>query len=145
MTLRKISIYCIVMGWTLPSTGMWRGEIFAISDCLVISCIYNIGRANISMHWKRHVKDFANISGMPSSIYIYVTFVVYTIRALMVMSVRHSVLLWGVSLCALSWRRMNIKRETLAATSGPRVFRERSWWWILDMIGAKSIVWGKRI
>ena len=29
--------------------------------------------------------------------------------------------------CALSWRRMNIKRETLAATSGPRVFQERSW------------------
>ena len=24
------------MGWTLPSTGMWRGEVFAISDCLVI-------------------------------------------------------------------------------------------------------------
>ena len=24
------------MGWTLPSTGMWRGEIFAICDCLVI-------------------------------------------------------------------------------------------------------------
>ena len=23
------------MGWTLPSTGMWRGEVFAISDCLV--------------------------------------------------------------------------------------------------------------
>ena len=23
------------MRWTLPSTGMWRGEVFAISDCLV--------------------------------------------------------------------------------------------------------------
>ena len=23
------------MGWTLPSTGMWRGEVFAISDSLV--------------------------------------------------------------------------------------------------------------
>ena len=23
------------MGWTLPSTGMWRGEVFAIFDCLV--------------------------------------------------------------------------------------------------------------
>ena len=45
----------------------------------------------------------------------------------------------------LSWQRMHIKRETLAATSGPRVFLERSWWWILDMKGAKSIVWGKRM
>ena len=25
------------MGWTLPSTGMWRGEVFAISDCLVLN------------------------------------------------------------------------------------------------------------
>ena len=23
------------MGGTLPSTGMWQGEVFAISDCLV--------------------------------------------------------------------------------------------------------------
>ena len=23
-------------GGTLPSTGMWQGEVFAISDCLVI-------------------------------------------------------------------------------------------------------------
>ena len=23
------------MGWTLPSTGMWWGEVFVISDCLV--------------------------------------------------------------------------------------------------------------
>ena len=27
------------MGETLPSTGMWQGEVFAISDCLVITCI----------------------------------------------------------------------------------------------------------
>ena len=26
------------MGWTLPSTGMGRGEVFAISDCLVVVC-----------------------------------------------------------------------------------------------------------
>ena len=69
-----------------------------------------------------------------------VTFGVYTVRALMVMSVRHSGLLWGVSLCTLSWQRMNVRRETLAATSGPRVFLERSWLGILDMYGAKSIV-----
>ena len=24
------------MGGTLPSTGMWQGEVFAISDCLVL-------------------------------------------------------------------------------------------------------------
>ena len=24
------------MGGTLPSTGMWQGEVFAISDCLVV-------------------------------------------------------------------------------------------------------------
>ena len=33
---KKISKFSIVMGWTLPSTGMWRGEVFAISDCLVV-------------------------------------------------------------------------------------------------------------
>ena len=33
MTSRNF--YFILMGWTLPSTGMWRGEVFAISDCLV--------------------------------------------------------------------------------------------------------------
>ena len=26
------------MGGTLPSTGMWQGEVFAISDCLVCIC-----------------------------------------------------------------------------------------------------------
>ena len=26
----------ILMGWTLPTTGMWRGEVFAITDCLVV-------------------------------------------------------------------------------------------------------------
>ena len=26
------------MGGTLPSTGMWQGEVFAISDCLVVPC-----------------------------------------------------------------------------------------------------------
>ena len=36
MTSRKTSKFCILMGWTLPSTGMWRGEVFAISDCLVL-------------------------------------------------------------------------------------------------------------
>ena len=30
----------ILMGLTLPSTGMWRGEVFAISDCLVVFVIY---------------------------------------------------------------------------------------------------------
>ena len=25
------------MGGTLPSTGMWQGEVFAISDCLVVN------------------------------------------------------------------------------------------------------------
>ena len=24
------------VGGTLPSTGMWQGEVFAISDCLVV-------------------------------------------------------------------------------------------------------------
>ena len=32
----------ILMEWTLPSTGMWRGEVFAISDCLVV-IICNVG------------------------------------------------------------------------------------------------------
>ena len=38
MTSRKISKRSILMGWTLPSTDMWRGEVFAISDCLVWTC-----------------------------------------------------------------------------------------------------------
>ena len=29
----------ILMRWTLPSTGMWQGEVFAISHCLVSICI----------------------------------------------------------------------------------------------------------
>ena len=32
----EISKCFILMGWTLPSTGMWRGEVFAIYDCLVV-------------------------------------------------------------------------------------------------------------
>ena len=28
------------MGGTLPSTGMWQGEVFAISDCLVVYDVY---------------------------------------------------------------------------------------------------------
>ena len=35
MTSRKISKFSILIGGTLPSTGMWQGEVFAISDCLV--------------------------------------------------------------------------------------------------------------
>ena len=35
---------------------------------------------------------------------------------------------------------MNIKREALEATSGPRVLLGHSWWLILDMYGAKDIV-----
>ena len=35
MTSQKILQFSILLGWTLPSTGMWRGEVFAISDCLV--------------------------------------------------------------------------------------------------------------
>ena len=27
------------MGGTLPSTGMWQGEVFAISDCLVTMAV----------------------------------------------------------------------------------------------------------
>ena len=27
------------MGGTLPSTGMWQGEAFAISDCLVVNYV----------------------------------------------------------------------------------------------------------
>ena len=38
MTSRKISKFAILMGWTLPSMDMWRGEVFAISDCLIYSC-----------------------------------------------------------------------------------------------------------
>ena len=30
------------MGWTLPSTDMWQGEVFAISDCLVNVWTYNM-------------------------------------------------------------------------------------------------------
>ena len=32
---KKIFFYFILMGWTLRSTGIWRGAVFAISDCLV--------------------------------------------------------------------------------------------------------------
>ena len=35
-TSREMTSILIV--WTLPSTGMGRGEVFAISDCLVIIC-----------------------------------------------------------------------------------------------------------
>ena len=38
MTSRKISKFSILIRWTLAITGMWRGEVFAISDCLVIIC-----------------------------------------------------------------------------------------------------------
>ena len=31
------------MGGTLPSAGMWQGEVFAISDCLVLNCGNRIG------------------------------------------------------------------------------------------------------
>ena len=31
----KKIIFWIIMGGTLPNTGMWQGEVFAISDCLV--------------------------------------------------------------------------------------------------------------
>ena len=30
-------------GGTLPSTGMWQGEVFAISDCLVVIGLLLIG------------------------------------------------------------------------------------------------------
>ena len=30
------------MGGTLPSTGMWQGEVFAISDCLVDIVIHKL-------------------------------------------------------------------------------------------------------
>ena len=33
------------MGWTLPSTGMWRGEVFAISDCLGVVVIVVVADA----------------------------------------------------------------------------------------------------
>ena len=43
---RETSKFSIVMGWTLPSTGMWRGEVFAISDRFVslamVSILYGI-------------------------------------------------------------------------------------------------------
>ena len=33
---KKYYNFRILMGWTLPSTGMRRGEVFAISDCIVL-------------------------------------------------------------------------------------------------------------
>ena len=37
MTSRKNNqIFSILMGGTSPSTGMCQGEVFAISDCLVV-------------------------------------------------------------------------------------------------------------
>ena len=42
MTSRKISNFSNFMGWTLPSTDMRRGEVFAISDCLVDVWTYNM-------------------------------------------------------------------------------------------------------
>ena len=38
---KKYHFFSILMGWTLPSTGMWRGEVFAIFDCLVFICEQN--------------------------------------------------------------------------------------------------------
>ena len=40
MTSWKISKFSILIGWTLPITGMWRGEVFAISDCLVVVVLF---------------------------------------------------------------------------------------------------------
>ena len=36
------------MGWTLPSTGMWRGEVFAISDCLVCFAITHVHGSSVT-------------------------------------------------------------------------------------------------
>ena len=53
------------MGWMLPSTGMWRGEVFAISDCLVETCndhglngYYNFCVYYIYVNLLYHIRSF---------------------------------------------------------------------------------------
>ena len=92
----------------------------------------------LTCHMSLQIKSWKQISGYPNSGNGYCRVIccgcfcdiwcIYTVPALMVVSVRYSGLLWKVTLCTLSWQRMNIKRETLGATSGPRVFLGRSWW-----------------
>ena len=38
------------MGVNLPSTGMWRGEVFAISDCLVMYALQNLSVLGLCLH-----------------------------------------------------------------------------------------------
>ena len=47
VTKKKISKFSILMGGgVLPSAGMWQGEVFAISDCLVYMCgLVHVGHA----------------------------------------------------------------------------------------------------
>ena len=47
MTSRKNTKIFDFNGVNLPSTGMWRGEVFAISDCLVVFCITAITDSHI--------------------------------------------------------------------------------------------------
>ena len=48
------------MGWMLPSTGMWRGEVFAISDCLVL---YWTNYRSLQLYlWLHSVSLFCGIS-----------------------------------------------------------------------------------
>ena len=49
MTSRKLWKFSILMGWTLPSTDMWRGEVFAISDCLVLYLVLLYHRTKCSV------------------------------------------------------------------------------------------------
>ena len=40
-------------GVSFPSSGMWRGEVFAISDCLVVTVLYDL--YHIDPVWDMHV------------------------------------------------------------------------------------------
>ena len=48
------------MGGTLPSTGMWQGEVFAISDCLVVSCFASLSYVDPLLG-----SNFKSIRGLP--------------------------------------------------------------------------------
>ena len=56
-----------------------------------------------------------------------VTFGVYMVSRHIVVSVRHSGPLWDVTHLRCHDSLMNIKRQMLGATSGPRVLLGRSW------------------
>ena len=69
-----------------------------------------------------------------------VTFGVYMVSRHIVVSVRHSGPLWCVRHQRCHDSLMNIERQALETTSGPRVLLGGSWECFLEENGAKDIV-----